>query len=209
MSRFFPNYPYNKITSPFGMRVHPVTGKETMHNGIDLVASSGTNSQTDYITNHTEGTVEGVGYGSSSGYYVIVRVSPRTVMVYYHLSGMPYVNKGDFVKQGDKLGFMGSTGTATGAHLHWGIKRDGQWIDPQPYLDNYSEGEQTVKIELSVLKQGSKGDQVKSLQKLLGIAADGSFGSITDNAVRAFQKAEGLSVDGSVGTQTWNRILKG
>ena len=180
-----------------------------MHNGIDLVASSGKDSNTDYITNHTEGTVESVGYDSSAGYFVKIRVSPRTVMAYYHLSGTPYVKKGDFVKQGEKLGYMGSTGTATGAHLHWGIKRDGKWIDPQPYLENYAEGENKVNIVLSVLKKGSKGNQVRTLQKLLGITVDGSFGSITEKAVKAYQKAEGLTVDGSVGTKTWTKLLKG
>ena len=209
VSKFFPNYQYNKITSPFGMRTHPVTGIKSMHNGIDLVASSGKDSKTDYITNHTEGTVESVGYDSSAGYFVKIRVSPRTVMVYYHLKSMPYVKKGNLVKQGEKLGYMGSTGTATGAHLHWGIKRDGKWIDPQPYLENYSEGESKVNIELSVLKKGSTGEQVRSLQKLLGITADGSFGSITEKAVKAYQKAEGLAVDGSVGTKTWTKLLKG
>jgi hypothetical protein len=209
VSKFFPNHPYNKITSPFGMRTHPVTKVKQMHNGIDLVASNGTDSQTDYITNHTTGIVESVGYNQSAGYYVKIRVSSRTLMVYYHLSGMPYVKKGNFVKQGEKLGFMGSTGTATGAHLHWGIKRDGKWIDPEPFLENYSEGEGKVNIELSVLKYGSKGNQVRTLQKLLGISNDGSFGPATESAVKAYQKAQGLSVDGSVGTKTWTKLLKG
>ena len=71
------------------------------------------------------------------------------------------------------------------------------------------EGEQTVKIELSVLKQGSKGSQVKTLQNLWGITIDGSFGPATDKAVRTFQKTSGLAVDGSVGTNTWTKLLKG
>lgn len=189
-----------------------------MHNGIDLVATTdGNNSRTDYITAHTAGTVESVGYNQSAGYYVKIRVSERALMVYYHLSGMPYVKKGYVVGKGEKLGFMGSTGTATGAHLHWGIKMDGKWIDPEPFLENYSEGEQTVNIEMTVLKQGSKGEQVKTLQRLLlatgynlgGYGADGSFGNATDKAVRAYQRANGLTADGSVGKKTWSKLLKG
>ena len=80
-----------------------------------------------------------------------------------------------------------------------------------------SEGVKTVNIEMSVLKKGEKGEQVKTLQRLLlalgydlgGYGADGSFGGATDKAVRAFQKDNGLSVDGSVGKNTWNKLLKG
>lgn len=218
-NRFFPNYPQYRITSRFGMRTHPVTGKpSTMHNGIDLVAYDGKSSLTDYIVAHTGGTVESVGYNKSAGYYANIRVSSRTIMAYYHFSQMPYVKKGATVKKGDKLGYMGSTGSATGAHLHWGIKKDGNWIDPEPFLDkDYTEGEKTVNIEMTVLKKGAKGEQVKTLQRLLlalgydmnGYGADGSFGGATDKAVRAFQKAEGLAVDGSVGKATWTKLLKG
>ena len=219
MARLFPNYSGYKITSPFGMRTHPVTGKKTMHNGIDLVASSGSIGVADYISAHTGGTVESAGYNSSCGYYVQIRVSADTVMVYYHLRESAYVKTGDKVNAGDKLGFMGATGTATGVHLHWGIKVNGKWIDPQPYLENdYTEkGGITVNIEMPVLTKGSKGEEVKTLQRLLVIfgydigktGVDGSFGNATDTAVRKYQKVNGLTVDGSVGKATWTKILKG
>lgn len=78
----------------------------------------------------------------------------------------------------------------------------------------------TCTVELTVLKKGSKGAEVKNLQILLKakgykgadkkvLELDGSFGSNTDFAVRAFQKAEKLTIDGCVGGQTWSRILKG
>ena len=80
-----------------------------------------------------------------------------------------------------------------------------------------SKGESTVNIEMTVLKKGAKGEQVKTLQRLLlalgydlgGYGADGSFGGATDRAVRAFQKDNGLAVDGSVGKATWTKLLKG
>lgn len=224
MAKLFPNYSGYIITSPFGMRVHPVTGKKAMHNGIDLVASNGNGGKTDYILAHTGGTVEAAGFSSSAGNYVNIRVSADTLMVYYHMRETPYVKKGDSVKAGDKLGYMGRTGTATGDHLHWGIKKNGSWVDPKPYLDKEypvavtkPKEELTVNIEMTVLTKGSKGEQVKTLQRLLmamgynlgGYGADGSFGNATDSAVRAFQKAKGLAVDGSVGKATWNKILKG
>lgn len=83
--------------------------------------------------------------------------------------------------------------------------------------EDESEVKNTVNIELSVLRNGANGEQVKTLQRLLmslgyGLKKygdDGSFGTETEAAVRAFQKAKGLSVDGVVGKNTWNALLKG
>lgn len=77
--------------------------------------------------------------------------------------------------------------------------------------------ENTVNIEMTVIKKGSKGKQVKTLQRLLislgyscgTSGADGDFGSATDKAVREYQKAFNLGVDGIVGKATWNSILRG
>ena len=77
----------------------------------------------------------------------------------------------------------------------------------------------TVKIELTVLQKGSKGSQVKTLQRLLKafgykgndgktLSIDGDFGSNTDFALRSYQQAKGLSVDGICGSNTWNALLK-
>lgn len=74
--------------------------------------------------------------------------------------------------------------------------------------------EKTVSIELKVLEKGSKGEQVKTLQRLLSAmkyncgSADGVFGSGTDTAVRKYQKDKGLTVDGIVGKKTWESLLK-
>lgn len=98
--------------------------------------------------------------------------------------------------------------------------------DPEPATESEnktenttvtSKGESTVMIELYVLRYGSKGEQVKNLQRLL-IAkgyklpehgADGDFRDETEKAVKAFQKDNGLTEDGIVGQNTWNKLLKG
>lgn len=136
-NRFFPNYKTYRVTSAFGMRTHPVTGQpQKMHNGIDLVATNdGKSGRVDKLTAHTGGTVVGVGYDKSAGNFINIRVSKDTIMVYYHMRNLSTFKVGDEVKTGDIIGIMGATGTATGAHLHWGIKKSGQWIDPAPYLD--------------------------------------------------------------------------
>ena len=74
-----------------------------------------------------------------------------------------------------------------------------------------------MNITLNVLKNGSEGEQVKNLQRLLiakgytlkKYGADGDFGNETETAVRSFQKINGLGVDGIVGQHTWNKLLKG
>ena len=82
-----------------------------------------------------------------------------------------------------------------------------QWIE-------YAE---KVNVELSVLSRGSKGEEVKTVQRLLlalgydlkEYGADGSFGGVTESAVKAFQKDHNLETDGKVGEATWNALLKG
>ena len=78
----------------------------------------------------------------------------------------------------------------------------------------------TVKIELSILKKGSKGEQVKTVQRILrmrgwkdgngkALEIDGSFGAKTEYAVKSFQKGKGVTVDGVVGEKTWTKLLRG
>lgn len=212
-NRFFPNYDSYIITSPFGMRT--LKGKTRMHSGIDLVATkNGTVGRTDSIMAHTGGVVCGVGYDESAGNFVKIQVDPDTVMVYYHMKKKCSLKKGAAVKTGDILGYMGSTGNSTGAHLHFGIRHKGEWIDPAPYLDAdwKAPGVKTVNIAVPVLKRGCKGESVKALQILLtgwGYAcdADGSFGPATENALRACQEKRGWTVDGKAGPQVWRGLL--
>ncbi len=85
------------------------------------------------------------------------------------------------------------------------------------YEAKTTEGAKTVNIEMTVLKRGLKGEEVKTLQRILvalgydlgASGVDGSFGGKTDAALRAYQKAEGLTVDGSCGKKTWTKLLKG
>lgn len=218
-NRFFPNYPSYIITSRFGQRIHPVTKVKKNHNGIDFVATKdGKTGQVDDIMAHTAGTVYAVGFNTSAGNYIKIKVADGAIMVYYHLKDKPTLKKGQAVKQGQIIGRIGATGNVTGAHLHWGIQKDGKWIDPEPYLDaDYIKPAKTVTVELPVLKRGAKGEAVKSLQQLL-IAkgydcgpkgADGSFGAATEEAVKKYQADHKLAVDGSVGRATWSSLIGG
>lgn len=135
-NRFFANYPSYIVTSPFGMRYHPVDKVNKMHNGIDLVATAdGKTGQADKIKAHTGGIVDGVGFDKDAGNFVRLRVDPDTKMYYFHLRDKSDLVAGEVVRAGQIIGIMGATGKVTSKHLHFGIKYKGQWIDPAPYLD--------------------------------------------------------------------------
>lgn len=211
----FPNYKAFKVTSPFGMRT--LNGVKRMHNGIDLVAKRPDGgSATDFIAAHTGGTVAAVGYNASCGNFVNIRCGD-TLMVYYHLKDAPTLKKGDTVEAGQILGYMGATGNVTGAHLHFGIKKEGQWIDPAPYLveNDAAVEKKTNDIPLKTLRSGARGESVRALQILLSgrgckgsmHTPDGVFGPNTLGAVKLFQEKYGLAVDGVVGALTWRALL--
>ena len=129
------------VTCKFGPRVHPVTGKYSSHNGVDVVGAGYTLA---LITAHTAGTVEYAGYNSTLGYHVNIRLANGDMTQYCHMTKSLQVKAGDIVKEGQIIGTMGSTGLSTGAHLHFGIQHGGEWIDPEPYLyADYLEEEMT------------------------------------------------------------------
>lgn len=126
-----------------------------------------------------------------------------------YLTSDKYLMRGDIlVKEGSHTVMVLSNGAYAAAKTE---------VKTQNNSSNTSKGENTVNISMSVLSRGSKGEQVKTLQRLL-IAlgydlgehgADGDFGGATYNAVCKFQEAKGLGVDGVVGKDTWTKLLKG
>lgn len=138
------------VTSVYGMRKHPVTGVYKLHNGVDVVGSGFTLA---HIIAHTKGTVEYAGYNSVLGYHVNIRTGPTTVMQYNHMTKNLQVKTGDNVAQGQIIGTMGSTGSSTGAHLHFGIQENGEWVDPQPYLyrDYYEKEEDMTQEQFNAM----------------------------------------------------------
>ncbi|MEN5057125.1 M23 family metallopeptidase [Sphingobacterium kitahiroshimense] len=115
-----------RVTSGFGWRRHPVTGKQDFHNGIDLAFRAG------IVRNIMQGTVESTGYHRNLGNYV--RIDHGFVKsIYGHLSRIT-VSKGQPVSAGYPLGITGNTGRTTGEHLHFSIRRNGMYIDPWKFL---------------------------------------------------------------------------
>lgn len=111
-----------KVTSPYGYRRDPITGKQSWHNGLDLRAKN------EPAYSMMDGIVEKIGYDSRSGNYVTLRHGNYHVS-YCHLSSI-MVRKGEYVYPGIIVGVTGNTGRSTGCHLHLTCKKDGKSINP-------------------------------------------------------------------------------
>jgi murein DD-endopeptidase MepM/ murein hydrolase activator NlpD len=124
-------YPHSTpypISSGFGMREHPVTGGQKMHNGIDFSAPSGAN-----ILAVADGQVSFAGDMGGCGNAVEINHSGGYLSKYCHALKV-LVQKGQSVKAGTPIALVGTTGTSTGNHLHLGIKLNGQYIDPKKII---------------------------------------------------------------------------
>lgn len=124
-------YPHSTpypISSGFGMREHPVTGGQKMHNGIDFSAPSGAN-----ILAVADGQVSFAGDMGGCGNAVEINHSGGYLSKYCHALKV-LVQKGQSVKAGTPIALVGTTGTSTGNHLHLGIKLNGQYIDPKKVI---------------------------------------------------------------------------
>ncbi len=117
-----------KLTSDYGMRVHPVLKKRKRHNGVDLAAPTGTPV---YAT--ADGVVSRANRFSSYGLYISIEHGGKLQTRFAHLSGLN-VRKGQEVKKGDLIGFVGSTGRSTGPHLHYEVRMAGRAVNPIPYM---------------------------------------------------------------------------
>lgn len=116
------------ITSPFGMRVHPILGYARMHTGLDFSAPYGQG-----IVASSSGTVIMATYFGGYGNTVVIDHGGGVATLYAHQSSFA-VSSGQAVSAGDVVGYVGSTGLSTGAHLHFEIRINGNPVDPVPYL---------------------------------------------------------------------------
>jgi len=115
---------YNRISSPFGYRIHPITGEPNYHTGIDLPAPRGTP-----IRAVKSGIVSISDYNGSYGNYVVIEHANGYSSLYGHMSSRA-VSENETVKQGQVIGYVGSTGSSTGNHLHLEIRKNGTRINP-------------------------------------------------------------------------------
>lgn len=115
---------FSRVTSGFAMRFHPILQTWKQHNGVDYGAPTGTPVRT-----VGDGTVDFAGWQNGYGNVISIQHSNNRSTVYAHLSRIE-VHKGQHVEQGMRIGAVGATGWATGPHLHFEVKLNGQQQNP-------------------------------------------------------------------------------
>lgn len=118
----------SRITSGFGERSSPTEGASTNHQGIDIGADSGSS-----VLAAASGTVVIATYSYSAGNYIMINHGGGVYTVYMHCSQL-LVSEGQSVMQGQTIAKVGSTGYSTGPHLHFGIRANGQYVNPGSYV---------------------------------------------------------------------------
>jgi len=115
-----------RLSSSYGMRKHPISGYNKMHKGVDFAAPTGTP-----IFAAGNGVIEYMGRNGGYGKYIRIRHDSTYKTAYAHLNGYKKgISSGVRVKQGDVIGYVGSTGKSTGPHLHYEIIVNGKQINP-------------------------------------------------------------------------------
>ena len=117
-----------RITSPYGGRIHPITGVWSTHGGTDIAAPNGTS-----IVASNDGVVIYAGYHYSYGNYIIVDHNGGIATLYAHCSKL-LASNGQAVSKGETIALIGSTGESTGNHIHFEVRVNGVRKNPMEYL---------------------------------------------------------------------------
>ena len=146
---------YTRISSPFGMRTHPITGVYKLHTGTDISAPMGAT-----FVAANDGIVTKAGYNTAYGNMVIIDHGGGITTLYAHGSEI-LVGEGEVVKQGTQVLKVGSTGYSTGPHAHFEVRINGEYVNPLEYLnsDKLSESnEKNSETEVVELDDKDSGD---------------------------------------------------
>ena len=126
----WPSNTTHLVTSPYGYRIHPVTGKSRFHAGIDIGAAYGTS-----ILAANDGVVIVAGYNAGGyGNYVVINHGGGYTTLYAHASSL-LVSVGQKVSRGQVIATCGSTGMSTGPHIHFEVQYNGQTTNPMQYFN--------------------------------------------------------------------------
>jgi len=113
-----------RVTSGFGERFHPILGYRRMHAGLDLGAAYGSP-----VHAAADGRVVSAGWHGGYGQMVEIAHAGGIATMYGHMSRIAAVS-GSYVRQGEVIGYVGSTGLSTGPHLHYEVLKDGRPVNP-------------------------------------------------------------------------------
>jgi murein DD-endopeptidase MepM/ murein hydrolase activator NlpD len=117
------------VVSDFGFRIHPVTKAKKLHQGVDFKARLGTPI---YATGN--GVVSRAEDDEKYGNMVVIRHDDRHESLFAHMTDKLEVEAGQKVKKGDLIGYVGNSGVSIAPHLHYEVIKDGERVDPRPYL---------------------------------------------------------------------------
>jgi len=176
-------YPLDRlhITSGYGYRIHPITGKRAFHHGVDYRGAIGTP-----VYAVAEGVVIQSSYNGESGNYVAIRHNDRSESWYLHLHQRG-IGNGQKVKSRQVIGRVGNTGRSSGPHLHFGIKQpNGQWMNP--LLKRMIATPKLEGAKLAALNQ-----QVKAIRNILEkteVAEPRSIGDSVQATVKYIQQRQ-------------------
>ncbi len=119
---------YLNVTCAYGWRIHPIWGDRRFHSGVDLAGNQG-----DPIYAIAAGTVTSAYYNEANGYMVALSHGSGYGSLYAHMTGL-IVSAGQYVTEGQVIGYVGSTGWSTGPHLHFEIHYNGSTVNPMEYI---------------------------------------------------------------------------
>lgn len=151
-----------RISSGFGMRRHPILGYSKMHKGTDFAAPTGTP-----IMAAGDGIVKQRAWNGAYGNFVLIQHNGTYATAYGHMSRFGNIKQGQRVKQGQVIGYVGTTGRSTGPHLHYEVRANGNQVNPAARQFNLANGltggqlakfnasKQAVNAELASLKRGA------------------------------------------------------
>lgn len=224
--------------SPYGWRVHPISGRRAFHQGVDVAGVFP-------VTTAGDGIVVHVGFSrTGGGHVVIIKHADDLFSVYYHGQERTPLRKNQRVRAGDFVYTSGSTGASTGPHLHFETRYAQRWgatKDPQIFLTGSQPDEPTLgaPYKVSVAVNGKQSKAVwkawqaalktrwrfegildgrpgpmtwRSVQRFAGVTVDGIPGPKTRRGVQAKLAELGLydmRVDGVWGLGTWSAIQRG
>ncbi|MBR4084648.1 MAG: peptidoglycan DD-metalloendopeptidase family protein [Lachnospiraceae bacterium] len=124
----FPLESYTRVSDDYGPRIHPTLNVPQFHNGVDFASPKGTPIYAAY-----NGVVVAATYSSTMGNYVMIDHGDGLYTIYMHASKL-YVKKDEVVKKGQKIAGVGTTGRSTGNHLHFSVRKNGEYVSPWNYI---------------------------------------------------------------------------
>lgn len=118
---------YNRLSSGFGWRIHPIDGQYKNHQGVDIAGPH------QYVRSAASGRVIKTGYDQGLGYFVVIDHLNSYQTIYGHLA-LITCQAAQAIRIGERIGVLGRTGRTTGLHLHYAVKKSGQYLNPNEYM---------------------------------------------------------------------------